>query len=516
MERGVRNAVADWPSSNGDVANSRHAAGEMTISVESVGSLSPQVVVATGGSNWSTPIVVGDSLYLTDASGALTRLDRDTGRVVWSRKLSDYHGIDKAVARTSVVVDGDLVVVGDRTGHVIGVERETGGRRWMTRLDEHPGAMVTGSPILHGTTLFVGVSSLEGMKVMQDRRFRSTFIGSMIALDITDGRIVWKTPTMPGSGGWAGGAVISVPAFDAATGTVYFTTDHHYHLPDDVLAKLDARRHDWDRSCFPDDFLASSVIALDSETGARKWSFFGSGIDVWERVCGEYPHASFPFPVHPVGQPAGPERLVPPPSDYLNWSFAAGSPQIFDARIDGRQRHLVGVAEKSGVYWAFDAATGEVVWHTVVGPWSEPGGLTWGAAWDGQRLYVALTNLERAAHALKGGALTTGGSWAALDPATGAILWQVAEPNGAPVYAAPVVANGVIFGASMASSGDQMFALDAATGEILWRFASGGSVAAHPAVADGRVYWGSGFTLFGGAANDKTYVFGLPDKPRVA
>jgi outer membrane protein assembly factor BamB len=214
-------AVADWPSSNGDVANSRHAAGEVAITVASVGSLSPHFVLTTGGSNWSTPVVVGDSIYLTDASGALTRADRETGRVAWSRQLSDYHGIDKAVARASVVVAGDLVIVGDRTGHVIGVERESGERRWMTRLDEHPGAMVTGSPILHGTTLFVGVSSLEGMKVMQDRSFRSTFIGSMLALDITDGRIVWKTPTMPTSGGWAGGAVISVPAHDAATGTVY-------------------------------------------------------------------------------------------------------------------------------------------------------------------------------------------------------------------------------------------------------------------------------------------------------
>ena len=61
-----------------------------------------------------------------------------------------------------------------------------------------------------------------------------------------------------------------------------------------------------------------------------------------------------------------------------------------------------------------------------------------------------------------------------------------------------------------------MFALDAETGEILWGFASGGSVAAHPAVADGKVYWGSGFPLFGGAANDKTFVFALADELRVA
>jgi len=139
-------------------------------------------------------------------------------------------------------------------------------------------------------------------------------------------------------------------------------------------------------------------------------------------------------------------------------------------------------------------------------------GLTWGAAYDGQRLYVALTNLEHVPHRLISGTVVTGGSWAALNPATGKILWQIGDPQNAAAYAAPVVANGVVYVGSMASSGNQMYALDAATGEILWRFAAGGSVGAHPAVADGRVYWGSGFGLFGGASNNRLYVFGLDGK----
>ena len=112
-------------------------------------------------------------------------------------------------------------------------------------------------------------------------------------------------------------------------------------------------------------------------------------------------------------------------------------------------------------------------------------------------------------HRLIAGKVVTGGSWAALDPATGKILWQTGDPQNAAAYAAPVVANGVVYVGSMASSGDQMYALDAATGEILWRFAAGGSVGAHPVVADGRVYWGSGFGLFGGVSNNRLYVFGI-------
>jgi polyvinyl alcohol dehydrogenase (cytochrome) len=53
-----------------------------------------------------------------------------------------------------------------------------------------------------------------------------------------------------------------------------------------------------------------------------------------------------------------------------------------------------------------------------------------------------------------------------------------------------------------------MFALDAANGKTLWSFTSGGSVNSGPAIADGRVYWGSGYSHLGfGGANNKLYAF---------
>jgi polyvinyl alcohol dehydrogenase (cytochrome) len=42
-----------------------------------------------------------------------------------------------------------------------------------------------------------------------------------------------------------------------------------------------------------------------------------------------------------------------------------------------------------------------------------------------------------------------------------------------------------------------MFALDAATGRILWQFASGASVASGPAIANGKFYWGTGYSRLG-------------------
>jgi hypothetical protein len=76
---------------------------------------------------------------------------------------------------------------------------------------------------------------------------------------------------------------------------------------------------------------------------------------------------------------------------------------------------------------------------------------------------------------------------------------------------APVtVANGVVFAASMAKTGNQLYALDAATGAILWQYAAGSSVNAAPAVVDGSVYWGSGYARAAeGSGNNKLYAFSI-------
>ena len=104
-------------------------------------------------------------------------------------------------------------------------------------------------------------------------------------------------------------------------------------------------------------------------------------------------------------------------------------------------------------------------------------------------------------------------SWGAIDAATGKILWQTADPNGSIDLGAVSVANGVVYGASMGSlffpaDVPTMFAFDAANGKQLWSFTSGGSVNAGAAIANGTVYWGSGYTNLGfGGPNNKLFAF---------
>ena len=90
----------------------------------------------------------------------------------------------------------------------------------------------------------------------------------------------------------------------------------------------------------------------------------------------------------------------------------------------------MGAGQKSGMYWAADAATGEILWGTQVGPGGAEGGMQWGAATDGTRIYVAEADSDGVVlHAGRArDQSVTYGSWAALDPQSGRIQWQTPDP----------------------------------------------------------------------------------------
>ena len=194
---------------------------------------------------------------------------------------------------------------------------------------------------------------------------------------------------------------------------------------------------------------------------------------------------------------------------------------LFRTRLgDGKPRELLGAGQKSGQFWALDPDTGDVVWVTQTGPGGMLGGPQWGSAVDDDRIYVANANSDATPWVLPGGATTTRGIWSALNPSSGELLWQTADPlvdgahavTRATLQGPVTVANGVVYGCSVDDDGP-MYALDAASGTVLWSFQSGGSCVAGAAVVDGTVYWGSGYETLSGAwgatGNDKLYAFDL-------
>jgi len=231
-----------------------------------------------------------------------------------------------------------------------------------------------------------------------------------------------------------------------------------------------------------DDFF-DAALALDLKTGAIKWSKRLQGFDVWTVAC---------------LLPTGPKANCPVPGSP-DFDFGGSGPNLVG--------NIVGIGQKSGIYWALDPDDGRIVWTAAVGPGGSLGGIEWGTATDGERIYVAIGNNDHLPYTLvPSGQTITWGSWTALDVKTGNILWQTADPTAGTMDTGAVsVANGVLYAGSYAG---QMYALDAKTGDILWAFPSGGSVIDAPSILDGFVYWGSGYrNIPPGIGNNKVFAF---------
>lgn len=461
----IATTVSAWPSSGHDLADTHSNPSETMLGTGNVGNLRPRWSVDFASYLAATPAVVAGRAYLADRSGKLTAVDTSNGALVWSHAVSSYTGITGDVGRaTPAVADGRLIF-GDQPGsaahdgtHVIAVNASSGALLWKTVVDTTPTAKITSAATVDGNVVYVGVSSND-----EGSAGCCHFRGSVVALNATTGAILWKTYTVPS--GYTGGAVWGSNAVvDHVTGLLYVGTGNNYSVPAGVCSVPAQTGCTTPAS---NDYV-DSLVALNLSTGKPTWALRTLSGDVSTNVCRNT-------------AACGPD-----------WDFGA-APNEFTTTIAGVSRRLVGIGQKSGVYWAVDAATGKLVWQTRVGPGGSTGGIQWGTATDGARIYVAVTNSEKAAYKLINGTSTTGGAWSALDPATGRILWQTADPQGVGDFGFVTTANGVVYAGSGAGSGNTMYALKASTGSILWRYASGGSVMGGAAVVDGSVYWASGY-----------------------
>ena len=470
-------AVVNWPFAGGNLANTRDAAAERIIGPSTVSALKPRWTLTTGGSVSATPTVVNGTVYVPDWGGNLWAVSAATGKVEWTNPVSRYSGIAGDISRTSPAYWDGLLVTGEGVqiiptklgAYMLGINARTGSPLWRTRVDSDPTAIITISPVILNGVAYAGVSSkAEGVNGPV------TFRGSVVALNARTGRVLWKRYTVPA--GYTGGAVWgSTPDVDSSRGLLYVDTGNNESVPPGVCMSPTQT------GCAP----VSRADYVDSILGLS----LGTGRVVWARpTLASDTSTNF--------RHYGPD-----------YDFGAG-PNLYQATLRGRPVQLLGAGQKSGLYWALNPATGKVVWKTEAGPGGLGGGIMWGTATDGRRVYVSIGNTSHVKYTIVSAAgkksTTTGGFWAALDAATGKILWQTADPQLAEDTDAVTVGNGVVYVGSMALNGNTMYALDAATGVIRWRFNSGGAVASGAAVVNGTAYWGSGYYA---AGNDKLYAF---------
>lgn len=173
---------------------------------------------------------------------------------------------------------------------------------------------------------------------------------------------------------------------------------------------------------------------------------------------------------------------------------------------------------QGGAVYAWDAATGETVWHVDIAPTeSSPlvvDGVVYVGAWDG-RVYAldAKTGAVRWTTDI-GSQITSSASWAdaaatggapavvigtndgsvySLDAATGAVRWkaQSVERLGSGreyFYATPTIAYGRVY---IGNTDGWMYAYGARTGKLIWAQAAGSYVYTAAVAAEGVIYIGT-------------------------
>ncbi|MFL6121446.1 PQQ-binding-like beta-propeller repeat protein [Actinophytocola sp.] len=436
----------DWATWQRDAVGSRFNAAEHRINVKNVGHLKLKWAFAYPKTDStavrSEPAVVGDTIYFGGSDGRFYARDARTGAARWE---FDLHSVDpegRVIAWDGPAVSYGKVYFGDARGYFYALDARTGALRWSTRIDAHPAATVTSSPIVYRGRVYVGVSSGENTG---GRDYPCcTFRGHLDALDANTGRLAWRYYTVPRPrqvGTWPSGAakyepsgvgVWSSPVVDPRSGTLYVGTGQNYT----------GSAGDFD-----------TLLALDARSGAVRWKNQVTKADTWRSLCND-------------PEPAG---YCPGLSDGSALDYDIGAtPNIFRAG----NRTLVGVGQKLGVYHAFDARTGEVVWRRQLGvplPSGGISGIQWGASFDGERLYISTYYADP-------------GALFAVNPADGKVLWQTPNPadgcttGGAAQYpdlcalANPAAASsspGLVWEGGV----DGKFrAYDSATGRVRWTF----------------------------------------------
>jgi alcohol dehydrogenase (cytochrome c) len=160
---------AAWGVYGGDTANTRYSSLDK-INTGNVQQLKVAWALQLGSvrSQESTPILVGDTLYVTSSFGPknVFAVDAKTGTVRWRYSPDVPGGIDQFaccdVNNRGVAYANGKVFVGRLDGHMVALDAKTGAELWKTQVvDYTQGSVITSPPTIVKNLVITGFGGGE-------------------------------------------------------------------------------------------------------------------------------------------------------------------------------------------------------------------------------------------------------------------------------------------------------------------------------------------------------------------
>lgn len=439
----------------------------------------------------SQPAVVGSTLFLPVADASKLFAINIDGKPCLQWVYESEVPLRSSASYGQLKDGRHVVAFSDLGANTHLVDAKTGSGIWKTHVGSSELTLTTGTPVIHDDKVIVPISQYEISVAANETHVCCTTHGAVTALNATTGEKIWTTHTMEeakplrdrGDGqmiwGPSGAPIWNSPAIDEKRGLLYVGTGEATSEP--------AHKN------------TNSILAMDLEDGSIQWSFQATPDDIYISGCGR-----------------GSRSLnCPRPEDTVYRDVDFGASVVIGKAEDGSD--LIFAGQKSGTLWALDPdKKGEVVWRRDFGEGSALGGIHWGIAFDGERVFAPINRAY---------------SWGVEGPekpgihavdTKGKVLWSFAvEPDCSDdrkqrlrgcdnigMSGAPTVVDGAVIEGSLDGF---LRALDVKTGELLFQFdtakifetingveAKGGSIdSASIVAANGYLFVNSGYGMFG-------------------
>jgi alcohol dehydrogenase (cytochrome c) len=470
----VVTSEVDWASYDGSPNGNRYTT--LThINKSNVSRLAPKWIYTIQNTNRLevTPVVVGGIMYVTGTNECYA-LDAGNGREIWRFQRPRTKGLVGNAAggiNRGVAVAGERVFMVTDHAHLIALNRFTGELVWDIEMaDWRQNYNATSAPLIVGDRVVSGTAGGEqGVR------------GFLAAYDQATGKEAWRfwtvpKPGEPGSETWVGtgiehpgGVTWMTGVYDPQLQLVYWTTGNPSpdYNGDDRLG---------------DNLFASSVVALDANTGQLKWYYQFTPHNVWDwdaqqptvlvdtQVEGQLRkllvQASRNGFFYVLDRTDGRLLLARPFVKHLTWAREIGS--------DGRPVLNPGLAPTPEGTTICPSSHGAANWYST--SYSPQTGLYYVQTLENCNIFVKNQSEWAAGKSYMGGATRQAPEapnqkiLRAIDVKTGKVAWELPQAGpGAARGGTLATASGLLF---FCDDQDRFAAVDAANGKPLWQFSA--------------------------------------------